>query len=369
MFLEIALSIRIRRQGTACLQKYPRKQSILKRIMKYVFSVSGHSFTEVRPVTTVSYRLMWLTMLVLAPVTMTVRLCGVLMSYIPLTIMKVIAPRGGSSSFMYQARREALVRLTMITSRWMLFWLGFSMTETNIPYKPDRRKCGLIVANHLDAADGAVMFALGYTCVVSKMEVADMPMFGPAARLNEAIFIEPGSQASRDEATKRLLAISKDGFREGQLKRLPACAIFPEGTTTNGTSLLPFRKGAFLPGFPVNPVTIRYFNRWRDPSDACTLSQYAALENLLMLRNTKILVTYHPVYIPSQEEVQTPTLFARNVRIFMANELGVPLSNMTPHDGRYFRGESTDYAKCSKVYREVFGPSVLRRNGYYTQRR
>ena len=40
-------------------------------------------------------------------------------------------------------------------------------------------------------------------------------------------------------------------------KALPTPAA-PQGTTTNGDYLLPFKTGAFLAGQPVQPVILRY---------------------------------------------------------------------------------------------------------------
>ena len=38
----------------------------------------------------------------------------------------------------------------------------------------------------------------------------------------------------------------------------PSVLLFPEGTTTNGRTLISFKLGAFAPGFPIQPVVIRY---------------------------------------------------------------------------------------------------------------
>jgi 1-acyl-sn-glycerol-3-phosphate acyltransferase len=38
----------------------------------------------------------------------------------------------------------------------------------------------------------------------------------------------------------------------------PQVALFPEGTTTNGSYLLNFKVGAFKPGLPVQPVHFDY---------------------------------------------------------------------------------------------------------------
>ena len=45
---------------------------------------------------------------------------------------------------------------------------------------------------------------------------------------------------------------------EGQLPHARPLLLFPEGTTTNGRYLLPFKTGAFLAGQPLQPVVIRY---------------------------------------------------------------------------------------------------------------
>jgi lysophosphatidylcholine acyltransferase/lyso-PAF acetyltransferase len=44
----------------------------------------------------------------------------------------------------------------------------------------------------------------------------------------------------------------------GQLPHARPLLLFPEGTTTNGRHLLPFKTGAFLAGQPLQPVVIRY---------------------------------------------------------------------------------------------------------------
>ena len=44
----------------------------------------------------------------------------------------------------------------------------------------------------------------------------------------------------------------------GKLPHARPVLLFPEGTTTNGRYMLPFRTGAFLAGVPVLPVVLRY---------------------------------------------------------------------------------------------------------------
>ena len=42
----------------------------------------------------------------------------------------------------------------------------------------------------------------------------------------------------------------------------PQLAIWPEGTTHNRLSAVKFKSGAFIPGCPVLPMTVKFNNRW-----------------------------------------------------------------------------------------------------------
>lgn len=46
--------------------------------------------------------------------------------------------------------------------------------------------------------------------------------------------------------------------RKASSDRFPRVLLFPEGTTTNGRILMSFQLGAFLPGYPIQPVIVRY---------------------------------------------------------------------------------------------------------------
>ena len=47
-----------------------------------------------------------------------------------------------------------------------------------------------------------------------------------------------------------------------QGKHFPSLLIFPEGTTSNGTHLINFKKGAFAPMAPVKIFCLKYKNRY-----------------------------------------------------------------------------------------------------------
>merc|ERR1712176_894077 len=53
--------------------------------------------------------------------------------------------------------------------------------------------------------------------------------------------------------------MGKKGYvNKASERTFPPVLIFPEGTTTNGLSLLRFKSGGFLAGAPVQPVVLTY---------------------------------------------------------------------------------------------------------------
>ncbi|MEH3106062.1 MAG: lysophospholipid acyltransferase family protein [Sphingomonas fennica] len=111
----------------------------------------------------------------------------------------------------------------------------------------------LIAANHLSWLD---ILALGGTtgaAFVAKGEVARWPLVGTLARLGGTLFVEREARAE----TRRQADALGDALRRPR----PA-VLFAEGTTGDGTTLLPFRPALFAAavaaGVPVQPVAIDY---------------------------------------------------------------------------------------------------------------
>merc|ERR1711877_98200 len=88
----------------------------------------------------------------------------------------------------------------------------------------------------------------------------NVPIIGKLMEEAEAVFVNRGDDKSRN-ATLEHIRKHAEKWKPGRRPML----IFPEGTTTNGESLLTFRKGAFIPGMPVRPVIIVYTGQW-DPA-------------------------------------------------------------------------------------------------------
>lgn len=118
---------------------------------------------------------------------------------------------------------------------------------------------GAFVANHASWIDIPVLQATAAPFLVSKAEVRAWPVIGTIAAAVGTMFIDrrPTEAKRQEEAMLRRLG---NGDR---------MALFPEGTSTDGRRVLPFKSTLFsaffaadLPtGLAVQPVTIRYHPR------------------------------------------------------------------------------------------------------------
>jgi 1-acyl-sn-glycerol-3-phosphate acyltransferase len=110
----------------------------------------------------------------------------------------------------------------------------------------------VIVANHVGYLDAIAIAAALPIAPIAKCEVAEWPVIGGAASAMGVNFVERASVWSRARALRRAWTALRAGV---------PVLNFPEGTTTDGTQLLPFQRGIFglarLAGVPIVPIAIR----------------------------------------------------------------------------------------------------------------
>eukprot|EP00164_Ancoracysta_twista_P000988 GFYU01001293.1.p1 GENE.GFYU01001293.1~~GFYU01001293.1.p1 ORF type:complete len:385 (+),score=62.85 GFYU01001293.1:128-1282(+) len=192
------------------------------------------------------------------------------------------------------------------------------------------KRAPIIVSNHTSYLDILVILYEAFPSWVAKAEVRDIPLVGHITASLNGLFTDRSQSAHRTNVAQAIMTRMK------LADQYPPLLVFPEGTTTNGTHLLHFHKGAFLAGVPVQPCVIRYpFGRF---SPAFT-SMHGGLHLLfLMCQPINYLeVQWLPVYYPSPQEERDATVFASNVQKVMARALGVPTTNLTNRDQREFQ--------------------------------
>jgi 1-acyl-sn-glycerol-3-phosphate acyltransferase len=112
---------------------------------------------------------------------------------------------------------------------------------------------GFLVSNHVSYLDIPVLMSLTGCTFVAKREIADWPVIGSLARRGGTLFVNRAG--GRDTAqTLEGMARSK---ANGDL-----VMFFPEGTTSRGEGILPFRSGLLAlaadNGVPVEAAAVAY---------------------------------------------------------------------------------------------------------------
>jgi 1-acyl-sn-glycerol-3-phosphate acyltransferase len=109
---------------------------------------------------------------------------------------------------------------------------------------------GVVISNHLGYLD-IIAFAAQHRCVfVSKAELVEVPLIGWMTTMAGTVYVERGRGGSALRARSGLNAAASAGI---------PIIIFPEGTTTNGESLLKFHSGALAQVMEANlPITAAF---------------------------------------------------------------------------------------------------------------
>lgn len=139
--------------------------------------------------------------------------------------------------------------------RFSLRIVGGRLRVSGIP-----PRSGLIVCNHLSYVDIAALGSAFPCAFVSKVEVRAWPFIGWAAAMAGTVFVR---RAHRSEVTGQV-----EDIKQAIARGVPI-VLFPEGTSTDGSQVLPFRsallQAALETGCDVTPAALAY--RADPPSD------------------------------------------------------------------------------------------------------
>jgi 1-acyl-sn-glycerol-3-phosphate acyltransferase len=127
---------------------------------------------------------------------------------------------------------------TLERAQWLHRWCAIAIHRLGIALQPEGEfpSRGLLVANHLGYLDVLVLSALHPCVFVSKMEVRSWPLFGLMAKLSGTVFVDRArTSAAHSTNAEMSTALAEDAV----------VVLFPEGTSSDGSTVLPFRPALF----------------------------------------------------------------------------------------------------------------------------
>jgi 1-acyl-sn-glycerol-3-phosphate acyltransferase len=183
----------------------------------------------------------------------------------------------------------------------------------------------LLLINHTSWLDVFSIAAVVPARFVAKAEIGRWPVFGWLAIVVGTLFVERG----RRHAVMRTNQAVADRLRSGQL-----IGIFPEGTTTDGSRLLPFHANLVQPaielGVPMRPVGVRFTQRGEFSRVAMFVGEMHLMQSLWrVVTAPHLAVELH--WLPAIEPAPTNRhQAARAARAAIARALNVPLEQHEP---------------------------------------
>ena len=181
------------------------------------------------------------------------------------------------------------------------------------PEAEDRKRPALFVSNHSSWLDVPVLGGRLPACFVSKDEVGTWPVIRTVARLGRTIYVSRSRRRTVREA-----ALMRQRLTDGD-----NILLFPEGTSSDGSRVLPFRSAFFAIAEPasadvprpvIQPVSIVYDRMGWLPTERATRTVFAWYGEmnlashfwyLAQLRGMRATVLLHtpldPAHYPSRK--------------------------------------------------------------------
>lgn len=145
------------------------------------------------------------------------------------------------------------VQRDRVISRWADKVLRILNIRTIVSPSPEIHNGALLVANHISWLDIFILMSAKRVHFVSKHEVRSWPVIGWLAYRAGTLFIQRAKKSDTARINQEMHTLLQSGAW---------VAVFPEGTSTDGSRLLPFLPSLLQPAIsenlPVVPAALRY---------------------------------------------------------------------------------------------------------------
>lgn len=159
----------------------------------------------------------------------------------------------------------------------------------------------LLASNHISWLDIHVINAFKPVRFVAKSEVREWPVFGWMAQQLGTVFIRRDSARHARQVVDQMARALK----------IESVCIFPEGTSTSGESVLPFKpnlfESAILAHVPVFPMAIAYRSgstglRSDTPAFIGDMGLLESMSNVIGSRDIEVHLSLIEPYLPGKSE-------------------------------------------------------------------
>ncbi|MCG6114264.1 MAG: 1-acyl-sn-glycerol-3-phosphate acyltransferase [Mesorhizobium sp.] len=174
------------------------------------------------------------------------------------------------------ARRTGWIGEQVIPRAWHRMILRLLAIKVQLVGEPSTARPLLIVSNHVSWTDVMVIGSVADVHFIARGDMAHWPVMGTIGRLRRTVFIERGSRKRSAGQTAEIAEF---------LQRGDVLVLFAEGTTGDGSTILPFKTSLFAALYPgdelerpfatVQPVSVAYLRSHGIPLGRLERTRYA----------------------------------------------------------------------------------------------
>ena len=185
-----------------------------------------------------------------------------------------------------------------IWSRVLLLIIGVKLSVDHHPVTQPMR--GILVGNHSSWMDIFVANSVQAARFLAKSDIKKWPVLGTLVTSAGTLYVERSNRSSIAATNQQI----SEAAQKGQL-----IGLYPEGTTTDGTHLLPFKSNLFQPAIDnkmvLYPIGISYKKNGRYSASAAYAGDTSLLRSFWDLTSS-FGVTAHVSYGPAILAAQYP---------------------------------------------------------------
>ena len=165
----------------------------------------------------------------------------------------------------------------MLFLRFTAWIVGARIKIVGTPLRRDV----FFISNHVSWVDILSMAGASGTAFVAKQELSEVPVIGWLCGLNRTVFVKRENRMGVAEQINALREALQDNW---------SVTVFPEGTVTDGHSLLPFKSSMISvlepppAGVMVQPVVLNY---GENAEDIAWIGEESGLHNAMRVRARK----------------------------------------------------------------------------------
>lgn len=147
-------------------------------------------------------------------------------------------------------KRRKYAETVSLVSRIVLWYANAKLTVKSMPPK---NESFLLVGNHLGIIDIMLLASVKNCLFITSVEMRDTPLLGTLCEMGGCLFVERRNRLGMTREIESIREVLKQGFN---------VVLYPEGTSTNGEKLLPFKKSLITAAagtdVPILPMVLNY---------------------------------------------------------------------------------------------------------------